>query len=510
VRNVNRKPVIDSSSPDKKFEMDENSSATFEISASDPDNNAIGSTWYLDGKRVLSDETIYDYKTTYSSAGKHELKVTVLDVLGASTTFSWEITVKEVNAGPIIADSSPAGDESVMPENSARKFSVVDISPDLDKQFITWSLDGNNTGITGRSYDYSADFDSAGTHVVQADVTDGKLSEKRTWNVIVTDVNRAPLAVILSPTAKAEFMFGADIVLDGSTSSDPDGDFLTMTWSEAGKPLGTGSSLTTKLSKGKHIITLGVDDGKKNGNATAQVEIYVRYIDFKGTITVNLVTPTEGKKLVVAVKLTNRGDGSIDELPVSFSVDGTEITTTIIESIEPDAEFPLEFQWKAVKGDHKLEVSVNNQNFSKTVSVAKSTVTTTQAGGDMFVPGIAIAVVVVIAVLAAVMVFGQRKKRAGIQEPYDNAYPDQRVEEQYQPQEEEPLPAPEPEAPPVTEDQQALEAIESTERVLADAEAAGMDTQKSRQSLKIARNFFEMGKYQKSMLYSKMAEDNLG
>ena len=45
---------------------------------------------------------------------------------------------------------------------------------------------------------------------------------------------------------------------------------------------------------------------------------------------------------------------------------------------------------------------------------------------------------------------------------------------------------------------------------MADAEAAGMDTQKSRQSLKIARNFFEMGKYQKSMLYCKMAQDNLG
>jgi hypothetical protein len=178
--------------------------------------------------------------------------------------------------------------------------------------------------------------------------------------------------------------------------------------------------------------------------------------------------------------------------------------------VEPDAEFPLEFQWKAVKGDHKLEVSVNNQNFSKTVSVAKPTVTPTQPGGDMLVPGIAIAVVVVIAVVAAVMVGGARKKRAGLQEPYDEGYQDQRVEEQYQPQEEEPSPEPEPEAPPMTEEQQAREAIDNAERVLADAEGAGLDTSKSRQSLKIARNFLEMGKYQKAMLYCKMAEDNLG
>jgi hypothetical protein len=39
VRNVNRKPIIDSFSPEKTYEMDENSSASFEVSASDPDNN---------------------------------------------------------------------------------------------------------------------------------------------------------------------------------------------------------------------------------------------------------------------------------------------------------------------------------------------------------------------------------------------------------------------------------------------------------------------------------------
>jgi len=136
-------------------------------------------------------------------------------------------------------------------------------------------------------------------------------------------------------------------------------------------------------------------------------------------------------------------------------------------------------------------------------------VTTTQTDSDMLVPAIAIAVVLAIAAVAAVMVLGARKKRAGLQETYDEGYQDQRVEEQYQPQEEEPSPEPEPEAPPMTEEQQAREAIDNAERVLADAEGAGLDTSKSRQSLKIARNFLDMGKYQKAMLYCKMAEDNL-
>jgi hypothetical protein len=540
VRNVNRKPIIDTFSPDKKFEMDENSSATFEVSASDPDNDAFSYTWYADGKRVLSDETVYEYKTTYSSAGKHEVKVVILDALGASTTLAWDVTVKEVNAGPVIADSSPPGDEVIMNENSAKKFSIVDQSPDGDKQFIQWSLDGSNTGVTGRSYNYSADFDSAGTHVIQAEVSDGKLSEKRVWTVTVQDVNRAPVAVIASPTAKAEFMLGTDITLDGSTSSDPDGDVLSMSWSESGKPLGTGKTLTVKLAKGTHLIMLGVDDGKKNGNATATVQIFVRYLDFKGTITIDVAAPVEGKKLVVTATLTNRGDGSVDELPVSFSVDGTEVSTTTIETVEPDAAFPLEFQWKAVKGDHNLEVSVNNQNYSKTVTVAKKPATAASVGGDMTLL-IAVAVVAVVALAAGGAVLARKRKGAAAISEEDGRVaerPEKAVS--YKPIRKAPAapaapparlppvrhaaapPARLPPVPPAAaasaraarvpergEEADVKEKIENLEKVLQDAENAGLDTAKARQSLKIARNFFDMGKYQKAMVYCQNAENNI-
>jgi hypothetical protein len=415
-----------------------------------------------------------------------------------------------------------------MSENSAKKFSIVDLSPDGDKQFIQWSLDGNNTGVTGRSYNYSADYESAGTHVIQAEVTDGKLSEKRVWTVTVQDVNRAPVAVIASSTSKVEFMLGTDITLDGSTSVDPDGDVLSMSWSESGKSLGTGKTLTVKLAKGKHIITLGVDDGKKNGNATAQVEIYVRYIDFKGTMTIDSATPVEGRKLVVTAKLTNRGDGSVDELPVTFSVDGTEVATTTIESIEPDAEFPLEFQWKAVKGDHKLEVSVNDQNFSKTVTVAKKPEAVASVGGDMtIIP--AIAIIAVVAIVAVSAVIARRKKGAAVPPEEDG-----RVAERPEaPIAYRPIPkaraaprAPPARPPPVpaavtapaaagedaagAEETNARDAIDNLESIIQDAEKAGLDITLARQSLKIARNFQDMGKYGKAMSYCKTAEDQIG
>jgi DNA-binding beta-propeller fold protein YncE len=54
---------------------------------------------------------------------------------------------------------------------------------------------------------------------------------------------------------------GAPVTLDGSASSDPDGQALSsFTWSEGGTVLGTGVTLSTTLPLGAHVITLQVVD----------------------------------------------------------------------------------------------------------------------------------------------------------------------------------------------------------------------------------------------------------
>jgi hypothetical protein len=50
------------------------------------------------------------------------------------------------------------------------------------------------------------------------------------------------------------------VTLDGTQSSDPDGDALSYQWTENGTVLGTNATVTVSLSSGAHTITLRVSD----------------------------------------------------------------------------------------------------------------------------------------------------------------------------------------------------------------------------------------------------------
>jgi probable HAF family extracellular repeat protein len=130
-----------------------------------------------------------------------------------------------------------------------------------------------------------------------------------------TGTNQAPVA-IAGPDQTVNCP-GA-VTLDGSQSSDPNGDPLTFAWSLDGKILGTNAFLMTGLPLGTNVVTLKVTDPC---GASSETNVIVRVVDTNAPVmkalSVNprVLFPPNHK--LVPVKVTVRTCDTCDLTPVS-------------------------------------------------------------------------------------------------------------------------------------------------------------------------------------------------
>lgn len=86
----------------------------------------------------------------------------------------------------------------------------------------------------------------------------GTYNEQAQWFIFdLGGANHPPEA---SASANQSAECSGTITLDGSLSSDPDGDSLVYEWSENGLVLGTNTTLTASFPTGPHTITLKISD----------------------------------------------------------------------------------------------------------------------------------------------------------------------------------------------------------------------------------------------------------
>jgi hypothetical protein len=106
----------------------------------------------------------------------------------------------------------------------------------------------------------------------------------------------------------------AQVLLDGSGSSDPDGDPLTFEWSG---DFGTvsGATLTVELPPGTHTITLSINDGR-GGSASDTVVVTVLPDDppqLEGAAaTPNVLSPADHQMVPVTVSVDLSGGCTSD------------------------------------------------------------------------------------------------------------------------------------------------------------------------------------------------------
>ena len=202
-------------------------------------------------------------------------------VTGTTTTFS--------TYGVIVGNAIPVANAGVDKEISKGTLTSLDGSgsSDADGEALTyhWSFtsrpSGSNAAISGpNTVNPSFTPDVVGTYEISLVVNDGKIDSSPDI-VIVTAVNNPPIS---NAGTDLNVNRGKSVQLNGSGSSDPDGDALTYLWTITSRPTGSNATITgqdTVSSSfipdvvGTFEISLVVGDGRVNSSPDTVIVVAV-------------------------------------------------------------------------------------------------------------------------------------------------------------------------------------------------------------------------------------------
>ncbi|MBI5755929.1 MAG: tandem-95 repeat protein, partial [Nitrospirae bacterium] len=298
---TNNAPVI---LPIGNASLDEGTSLDVTVSATDTDGDLI--TLTTSPLPVFAVFTAVNGTGTltlspdYTNAGSYNLTFTATDSKGASASAGMVVTVRDINRSPSL---DPIGNQTVR-EGELLSFRVDGSDPDGDALGFTVGNLPPGAGFDPgtRTFNYTPGFDVSGRTAdsffdVFFEISDGRGgTANETVRITVQNVNRPPVADAgLNQTA----FVTNPVSLDGSGSSDLDGDALTFLWSVASRPSGSNATLTNPTATnpaftpdvaGTYIVQLIVNDGIAD-SAPSTVAVTVT---FCGPDTVNWITNANG------------------------------------------------------------------------------------------------------------------------------------------------------------------------------------------------------------------------
>lgn len=335
---ANQPPVADAG-PDQSVTTGD--SVTLDGSQSlDPDEDLITYAWEFsqlpDGSAAtISDATIVNPTFTADTDGVYSAILTVSDPDGLESSDSVDITAETANSVPI-ANAGP--DQNVVTNSLVLLDGSASSDADNDGLNYSWEITSKPEGSTAALDDnsspnpsFTADFD--GEYLIDLIVNDGiASSESDTVVITAATINSAPVANA-GPDQTVET--GATVTLDGSASSDSDGDALTYAWSFTSVPDGSTSSLADATSvtstfvtdiDGTYVVGLIVNDGEVDSERDS--------VSISSTTTNSPPTADAGSDQSVTTGDTVSLDGSLSSDPDGDSLTYAWVFTSIPEGSE--------------------------------------------------------------------------------------------------------------------------------------------------------------------------------
>jgi len=241
----------------------------------DDDGDPLTYAWrQVGGPNVtLTDADTATAAFVATELGTYGFNLTVDDGFGGSDETS--VTVTVLNRNPI-ADAGP--DQPGAAKNIVLTLDASGSSdPDGDALGYAWTSPPGVILSDANSPTPTFTATRSGTYTFLLQVDDG-LGGVAMDAVVVTVLNAPPVAVANAPATAAKY---APVSLDGTASSDPDGDALTYVWTRVSGPFvtingqdGALAAFTPAVS-GTYVFQLTVDDGDLGGTDATQVTVSV-------------------------------------------------------------------------------------------------------------------------------------------------------------------------------------------------------------------------------------------
>jgi hypothetical protein len=214
-------------------------------------------------------------------SGVYLFSLVVNDGKESSSVVTTTVTAATANSAPV-ANAGVAQSVSIGPVTLDGSASS---DANGDRLTYAWSLLAKPVGSTAQFVDSTSPkpqftADLAGTYIASLVVNDGKVSSTIvTTTVIASVANSAPVAVA---GAFQNVVTGQPVTVDGSGSTDANGDVLNYTWLIVSKPTDSSVTLPTGTAarrifttdkNGTYVLSLRVNDGKVDSSNIDYVTI---------------------------------------------------------------------------------------------------------------------------------------------------------------------------------------------------------------------------------------------
>lgn len=356
--------------------------------SSDANNDSLTYQWTLVSKPSTSNASLFEATTsmpyfTPDVAGTYTASLTVSDGRLSSTPSTVTITASSANLAPV-ANAGSAQNVVVGSLVTLNGANSSDVNGDV--LTYSWSITskpaGSSASLTGASsVNPTFTADKAGNYVVTLFVNDGAVSSNSS-NVTITAATSNIAPVANAGTAQ-NVVVGTTTTLNGSASSDANGDPITYEWAVVSKPTNSNSVLSNGTTvnptfvtdvAGSYVIRLIVSDGSLS-SAPSNVTVTASTANIAP-----VANAGTAQNVVVGTTTTLNGtassDSNGDTLTYSWSFTSKPIGSTTSLS-NPASATPVFTSDKA--GSYVLSLTVNDGSLSST----PSTVTVTASNANL-------------------------------------------------------------------------------------------------------------------------------